>query len=96
MLATSTNPTGGTAAWTLSRFDLGANRVHCASSTLCFASENYTDRFYTSSAPGGGAATFDRGALGGGVRRAPAPPSASGPTARSAPRFLRRTHLPVA
>ena len=65
MLATSTNPTGGAAAWTLSRFELGLDRVHCASSTLCFASENYTDRFYTSSAPGGGAATFVRGALGG-------------------------------
>ena len=68
MLATSTNPTGGTAAWTLSRFDLGADgRALRFETALCFASENYTDRFYTSSAPGGGAATFDRGALGGRV-----------------------------
>ena len=59
-LATATNPTGGTAAWTLSRFELGASPVLLRHGHACASpTESYTE--LTSTAPGG-ATTFDRSA----------------------------------
>jgi hypothetical protein len=62
--ATSTNPTGGTAAWSVSKFNPQTDfEVVCASNTLCVASEFDGETTFVSKNPGGGPSTWMRQSL---------------------------------
>lgn len=68
-VVSSTNPTGGAGAWSLSTFtdpNLQLGQISCASSSLCVMGEDYYGSILASTDPTGGATAWTSTALGSG------------------------------